>query len=115
MRKAEILEKLRELNQNLQDNCCGKEIIPVLKRLKSNVEPHVKLYDTVEDACNETNNFEWFLLDDILDLNNKEFRPRGITCNNCEHGCVISLKSIKLSNFDIKMFSKINKLEIIYI
>ena len=118
MRKAEILEKLNELEINLQPDCCINHITPLLKRSKSNVLPQIKLYKDKIDAQTESNNFEWHLLDEILDLNCQQTRNSGINCHQTEQGCIMSLIVRKYENEHnsrTTMFSKINKLEIIYI
>lgn len=117
MEKQGINQLLLELNENLKKNYCATEITPYLI-----VDPKknlfVKLYDTICDACNETENFAWYPLNTIITLNNKTNRSTGITCRDCKkrdcktEGCVISLR-IDLSQNT--RFSKINKLEIINI
>jgi len=78
----------------------------------------VKLYDTICDACNETENFAWYPLNTIITLNTRENRPAGIICRNCKtrncntEGCVISLRIDLHTKYS---FYKINKLEIIFI
>ena len=118
MRRQEIIDKLHELNENLRPNDCCTEIIPVIKRSKSDILPQIKLYKDIQDARLETNNFEWHLLDEILDLNNNIARNTHIVCNPSEEGCIVSLIVRKYNNEHnsrTTMFSKINKLEIIYI
>lgn len=107
------------LEPNLSANCCGTKITTVIKKMKSSLGPNIKLYDTICDACNETANFEWYLLEEILDLNSKELRSNGIVCHDCKQACnstndkcVISL-IINASGHT--RFSRIDKLEIIYI
>jgi hypothetical protein len=118
MVKDEILEKLRELNQNLQVDCCQIEITPLLKRLKLNVEPHVKLYGRFCDACEENGNFEWYLLSEIHRLNILQARRNGIKCHDCEKECNVKNKSCSISliidDIGNTRFGLINKLEIIY-
>ena len=115
MRKSELRQKIQELNDNLHVNCCANEITVVAQRSKSNILPQVKLYKDKIDAFNESNNFEWHLLDEILDLNNSGSRNTKIDCHSEEQVCIISLIIRKYENSTTTMFTKINKLEIIYI
>ena len=118
MKKQEIIKKLNELNQNLQEACCANQITPILKRLKSNIEPHVKLYANFCDACEENENYNWYLLSEIHRLNTTGTRKDGIICHNCEKECNVKNKSCSISLIIDKnkntRFGLINKLEIIY-
>jgi hypothetical protein len=117
MENQKINELLAELNENLKLNCCAKEITPQLI-IDPKKSLFVKLYDTICDACNETENFALYPLHSIIHLNNKTNRPSGIICRDCKEqgckteGCVISLRINSRGN---TRFSKINKLEIIAI
>ena len=84
MENQEINQLVLELNENLKKNCCATEITPVLKKLKSNVEPHVKLYIKFCDACEENDNYEWYLFSEIYILNTIQARRLGIICHDCE-------------------------------
>ena len=117
MGKDEIKKLVNQLN--LKEDCCSKEIIPIIKKLKSNSNPHIKLYRTICDACQESNDFEWYLLEEIFKLNS----TRDLPCNNCKtkgcnvEGCIISLLVKKYDNAhdsEHTCFTKINKVEIIY-
>jgi hypothetical protein len=117
MGKQEIKNLLNQLN--LKEDFCSKEIIPIIKKLKSNTNPHIKLYRTICDACVENDNFQWYLLEEILELNSK----RNLPCYNCKtegcnvEGCIISLLIKKYDNAhdsEHTCFTKINKVEIIY-
>jgi hypothetical protein len=56
----------------------------------SNVK--VKLYNTIDDACLENANHEWYDFDDVARLNNKSNRPTGIIMHNCTNNkCVVSI------------------------
>ncbi|MDD5150898.1 MAG: hypothetical protein PHC28_10555 [Flavobacterium sp.] len=118
MGKDKINKTLIDLNENLKKNCCAKEVTLFDKKLKSNVTTHIKLYDKISDACEENDNYEWYLLDEICKLNCKLVRPNGIVCHNCEiefdkknTKCVISLI---IDNSENTRFGRIDKLEIIY-
>ena len=99
-----MLELLNELKDNLKKDCCS---------LNLKVQPInflIKLYDTIEDACLQNENFAWFPLEKIVELNLKEVRPKGIICHMCDNGKqIISL--IKDYN-ENTMFCILNEIEI---
>ena len=103
--------------------CCAKEISSILST-EPNKHFYLKLYDTICDACNETEKFALYPLHIIINLNNIENRPTGIVCRDCQRkeckseGCVISLLAKVFDNTHSNsdyLYSKTNKLEIIYI
>ena len=110
MGKQEIKNLLNQLN--LKEDCCSKEIIPIIKKLKSNTNPHINLYRTICDACHENDDFEWYLLQEIFELNS----TRNLPCYNCKaegcnvEGCVISLRVYEGRT----AFTKVNNIEIVY-
>ncbi len=119
MRKEEIKDLVNQLN--LKADCFHGQVAPILKKLKSNLKPQIKLYNRKCDACEENDNFEWYLLEEIIELN---LNRKKIPFYNCKtegcnvEGCVISLLVKKYDNAhdsEHTCFTKINKLEIIYI
>lgn len=118
MENQDINQLVSELNENLKNNCCATEITPFFKRLRSNAESHVKLYDKFCDACEENDNYEWYLLSEIHRLNTIQARRHGIICHDCEKECNVKNKSCSISLIidenENTRFGLINKLEIIY-
>ena len=115
--EQEIKNLLNQLN--LSADCFDGVVTPIIKELKSNSNTHIKLYRTVCDACKENYDFEWYLLEEIIELNSN----RDLPFHNCNvecsiEGCVISFL-VKVydneHNSRKYCYSKINKLEIIYI
>lgn len=52
----------------------------------------VKLYNTIDDACLENANHEWYDFDDVARLNNQSKRPTRIILHNCTNKkCVVSI------------------------
>jgi hypothetical protein len=45
----------------------------------------VKLYKTIDDACLENANHDWYNFDDVSRLNNNSKRPTGIVLHNCKN------------------------------
>ena len=43
----------------------------------------VKLYSTIDDACLENVNYEWYDFDDVARLNNQSKRPTRIVLHTC--------------------------------
>ena len=112
MEKDEIKKLVNQLN--LKADCFDGEINPIIKKLKSSLKPQIKLYLHIDDACVENDDFQWYLLEDVIQFNSE----REIPVHNClerecnVEGCVISL--IVYAGGDTR-FTKINKLEIIHI
>jgi hypothetical protein len=80
-------ELLNELNDNLKKDCCALSL-----KIKP-INFLIKLYDTIEDACLQNENFAWYPLIKIIELNKKSARKKGIVCNKCNNGkCLISLR-----------------------
>jgi hypothetical protein len=97
-------ELLNELNDNLKKDCCTLSL-----KIK-HVNFLIKLYDTIEDACLQNENFAWYPLVKIVELNLKKVRPKGIICHMCDNGKqIISL--IKDYN-ENTMFCILNEIEI---
>jgi hypothetical protein len=111
MTKDEIEQSLNQLN--LEADCFDREITPLIKKLKSSSEPQIKLYLHINDACVENDNFQWYLLEDVIQFN----LEREIPVHNClerecnVEGYVISL--IVYAGGDTR-FTKTNRIEIIY-
>ena len=78
---------ITQLEENLKKDCCTFS-------LNINTSQFcIKLYDTKNDACEENENFAWYLLERIASLNNKLERDKGIPCHHCDNKkCVISLR-----------------------
>lgn len=52
----------------------------------------IKLYRTIDDACLENENHEWYNFDDVALLNNNSKRPTGIVWHKCTNNkCVVSM------------------------
>lgn len=117
MSKIKIKRMLNQLN--LKADCFDGEVTPIIKKLKSNLKPQIKLYDRKCDACEENEKFQWYLLEDIIQLNTNRNLPFHSCKEECNvEGCVISLIVKEYDNPNTNpdyCYSKINKLEIIYI
>ena len=91
---------------------------PCFKKIKINVEPHVKLYIKFCDACEENDNYEWYLFSEIYRLNTIQARRLGIICHDCEKECNVKNKGCSISliidDNENTRFGLINELEIIY-
>jgi hypothetical protein len=97
-------ELLNELKDNLKKDCCSFNL-----KIKP-VNFLIKLYDTIEDACLQNENFAWFSLEKIVELNLKKVRPKGIICHMCDNGKqIISLIKDYKEN---TMFCMLNEIEI---
>jgi len=108
---------LEKLSKNLKTNCCQNEITSIIKRLKSTISPHVKLYDTIEDACSVNNNYQWYLLDEICNLNNHIERPNGLNCHECKEpnsNFAVCVFSLRIDENENTRFSRIDNLEIFF-
>ncbi len=116
MPKVKIKRLLNQLN--LKADCFDGNITSIIKKLKSNTEPQIKLYLHIDDACVENDNFQWYLLKDVIQFNLGRVMPsHNCLVRECNiDGCVVSLlvKKYNNSNPDYR-YTKINKLEIIYI
>lgn len=118
MDNKEIKKIVNQLN--LKADCFDGDVTPIIKKLKSNLKPQIKLYLRIDDACVEDDNYEWYLLEDVIQLNlNREIPFHNCLERECNfEGCVISLL-VRIyddinTNPDYR-YSKINKLEIIYV
>lgn len=112
MKKQEIENFLNQLN--LEADCFTGTLSPIIKKLKSKIKPQIKLYDTICDACSETEKFTWYLLEEIIEFNiNRNIIPFHDCQQECDiKGCVVSL-IVYIGGRTA--FTKINKIEIIYI
>jgi len=96
---------------NLKMDCCTDAVLVYSDRTTYRNLEQVKLYDKIEDACLENNNFNWYSVTTILGLNDAVNRPKGIVCHHCPNGkCVLSLIIDKSEN---TRFCVGNKIEII--
>ncbi len=81
-----ISTHLKDLESNLKLDCCDSKF--QIKPFKS----LIKLFDTIDDACEENNNFSWYEFEETVDLNTKFNRPKGIVCHKCKNQkCIVSL------------------------
>ena len=80
----------KDLQENLSSKCCGKFI---LTNIPKNPQ-YIKLYDRINDACEENERFKWYEISRIHKFNNSEARPSGILCHKCINKvkCIVSLK-----------------------
>lgn len=82
-----LFHLIQQLEENLKSDCCSNSF---------NINTSqfcIKLYDTINDACAENENFAWYPLERIVSLNNKLERDKGIPCHQCDNQkCVISLR-----------------------
>lgn len=113
----QILENL--IRFHLSPTICNDNIIFVFNGENRNDNPFIKLYDNINGACIESDNFKWYLLDDVIELNlNREIPFHNCLKRECKvEGYVVSLKVKEYDNENSKpdyRYSKINKLEIIY-
>jgi hypothetical protein len=90
---SKINQLIKELENNLKADCCTSKLIVNGGELK------IKLYDTIADACEENKNFKWYFFEEIVPLNSKVQRTKGIVCHKCENDkCIISLIIDKSEN-----------------
>jgi hypothetical protein len=84
---SSLLYLIQQLEENLKSDCCTNS-------LNINTSQFcIKLYNTINDACEENENFVWYSLERIVSLNNKLERDKGIPCHHCDNKkCVISLR-----------------------
>jgi hypothetical protein len=88
-----LFQLIQELEDNLKPGCCTNQLVI------NGGEPKIKLYDTIADACEEAKNFDWYDLEEIVPLNNKIKRVKGIVCHECKNQkCIISLIVDKSEN-----------------
>jgi hypothetical protein len=73
-----ITKILKDLQENQSSKCCGKFI---LTNIPKNPQ-YIKLYDRINDACEENERLKWHELSIIHKFNNSEARPSGIVCHN---------------------------------
>ena len=112
MKKQEIKNLLNQLK--LKADCFTGEVNPNIKIEKENGIPKIKLYHKICFACKEEGKFSLYPLSRILELN----KNRVLPFHNCKErdcnieACVVSLRIDLHPN---TRFTKINKLEIIYI
>jgi hypothetical protein len=104
-----ITKIFKDLQENLSSKCCGKFI---LTNIPKNPQ-YIKLYDRINDACEENERFKWYDLSIINKFNISEARPSGIVCHKCSKSGkrIVSLRinkkntrfavieNIELSNF----------------
>jgi hypothetical protein len=85
-----ITKIFKDLQENLSSKCCGKFI---LSNIPKNPQ-YIKLYDRINDACEENERFKWYELSIIHKFNNSEARPSGIVCHKCASKVkyIVSLK-----------------------
>jgi hypothetical protein len=83
---SSLFNLFKKIEDNLKSGCCSTD-------LTINVDNHIiKLYNTINDACEENQNFVWYPLERIVSLNDNIKRKSGIPCHQCDnHKCVISL------------------------
>ena len=81
---------IKDLEDNLSSKCCGK-FIPT--NIPKNPQ-YIKLYDRINDACEENERFRWYLVSTIHKYNNSDTRPSGIVCHKCSNNgkCIFSLR-----------------------
>jgi hypothetical protein len=80
----------KDLQENLSSNCYGKF---VLSNIIKNPQ-YIKLYDRINDACEENERFGWYEISKIHQYNNSDARPSGIVCHKCTscNKCIVSLR-----------------------
>ncbi len=116
MTNVTIDEIVKDLETNLKNNCCTKQLVALVNKSSEDLSMIVvKLYDKICDACTENTSFAFYQLQKISLLNNLVNRPKGIVCSDCSErgcdavGCVISLI---IDEFENTRFTKANKIEI---
>jgi hypothetical protein len=80
----------KDLQENLSSKCCGKFVLSnIIKKLQ-----YIKLYDRINDACEENDRFQWYEIARIYQHNISEARPLGIVCHKCSKSgkCIVSLR-----------------------
>jgi hypothetical protein len=82
-----------------------RRVCPITKNTKN-----IKLYDRINDACEENERFMWHEIFRIHQHNNSEARPAGIVCHKCINNgkCIVSLKIDKKNT----RFAVIEKIEL---
>ena len=80
-----LIKLLEILQNNLKSDCCTKSFIVNSSNLS------IKLYDTIADAGYENDKYSWYKFNDLVELNNKIKRPKGISFHKSNNKCVISL------------------------
>lgn len=113
----QILESF--IRSSLNPNICSDHIIFVFNGENRNDNPFIKLYDNINGACIESDNFKWYLLDEVIELNlNRETPFHYCLERECKvEGCVVSLKVKEYENENSNpdyRYTKIDKIEIIY-
>ena len=90
-------------------------LIPNVKNKIIDGIPYIKLYLKVCHACNESINHAWYPLEEILRLNANSIRPISY-CNSERYNCGIDgiILSLKVRDRNNR-YTRIDKLEIIYI
>lgn len=82
-----LLHLIKQLEENLKSDCCSKSLDINTSQIC------IKLYDTINDACAENENFAWYPLERIVSLNNHSVKSNGIPCHQCDNQkCIISLR-----------------------
>ena len=84
---SSLFDLFKKLEDNLKSDCCSTNLT---------IKPDnhiIKLYNTINDACEENQNFAWYPLERIVSLNDNISKPDGIPCHKCDNKkCVISLR-----------------------
>jgi len=77
---------MQVMNDNLRNDCCTKRITFHVSK------GEVKLFNKIEDAIEGNDQYAFYQLEKIVELNNQGNRPSGIVCHKSKNGkCVISL------------------------
>jgi hypothetical protein len=101
---SSLFNLLKKLEDNLKTDCCSN-------KLTINADNHIiKLYDSINDACEENQNFAWYPFEHIVSLNDIISRETGIPCHHCDNKkCVISLR---IDNHQNTRFCVVGNIEI---
>ena len=75
------MSSLSQLIKDLENNL--KPDLSPTRLVFNSPNAKIKLYDTIDDACLENANHDWYNFDDVARLNNKSNRPTGIVMHNC--------------------------------
>ena len=77
------MSSFSQLIKNLENNFITELSPTGLDFNLPNIE--IKLYNTIDDACLENANHDWYNFDDVARLNNKSNLPAGIVMHNCRN------------------------------
>jgi hypothetical protein len=80
-----LIKLLEILQNNLKSECCTKSFIVNSSNLS------IKLFETITDAGYENDKYSWYKFNDLVELNNKINRPKGISFHKSNNKCGISL------------------------